>query len=245
MEKFDANDAFIKTQKYELICNNHFAENDKDYKEGSIKLLKQIEKFKSTGEITPFEEWHLWSSIHHEFFNGSAEEFKSFIEKIKDKSSLEVGSGPCGLLNVLYQLKSRVFVEPLLNSYREKQLSLLGKTWFSEDVSCYSQPAEILIPELVGKIDGMVICRNCIDHAQDWKSIMNNIGQYAASGSHFLFWADLYHLNGNDDGHFNVTDDKDYFRCYIKDLGFKIKSEWEMPESERKCINLGFIAIKK
>lgn len=242
--EFKANEAFKKAQEYELRCNNHFAETDKDYQEGSKKLLEQIEKYKNTGEITPFEEWPLWTGIHHEFFKGSVEEFNYFIEKIKDKTSLEVGSGPCGLLNVLYQLKSRIFIEPLLDGYRKKQLSLLGKTWFSEDVICYSQPAEILIPELIGKIDGMIICRNCIDHTQDWKYIMNNISQYASPGCHFLFWADLYHLNGGDDGHFNVTDDKDYFRRYVKDIGFEIHSEWEMPEAERKCINLGFVAKK-
>lgn len=236
---------FLAAQSYELASNNNYTIDNYKFKTETTLLLNSIKEFKKSGEIIKFSDLSVWDFLKTEFFNDSIDEFEKFITKMKDKNNLEVGCGPCGLLNSLYWFENRTIIDPLIDGYKQYQLSLYGESWFNQDgLICYSKPAETTIESLVGKIDGFVICRNCIDHTQDWRLIMENIGKYSAIGSYFLFWSDLFHFNGTDSGHFNITNDKGYFREYVKTLGYEIESEWEMPENERHCINIGFIAKK-
>ena len=182
--------------------------------------------------------------IIKEFFEDSMDKLIEFTNEMKTKNNLEVGCGPCGFLNVCYCLDNRNIIDPLINGYKQYQIRKYGESWFDETINLYSQPCEILVPGLVGKIDGFIFCRNCLDHTQDWKIVLNNISLYAAKDSYFYFWSDIFHTYGTDAGHFNITSNKDEFRHHIESLGYKLEYEWEIPEAERKCINIGFIAKK-
>jgi len=240
-QEFKYTDSYKAAQTYELACNNDFVEKNIDCINVFKKLFGDIKEFKKNGYITDISKGFSWQTIIEEFFKGSVSDFYEFIEKIKYKNNLEIGSGPCGLLNSLYWIEKRNIIEPLIKEYKQKQIELYGETLFDNSINLYSQPAEIIIQELINNIDGVIICRNCLDHTQDWKIIVENISKYAALGSYLLLWTDLFHI-GTDAGHFNITKDKKYFIEYVQNLGYEIINEWEM--SQRQGVNIGFIAIK-
>jgi hypothetical protein len=81
-----------------------------------------------------------------------------------------------------------------------------------------------------------------LDHTPNWPFVLSNISAYAMSGCHLLCWTDLYHRGSADEGHYDITPDKDSFRRLINQLGFRIIREYS--DKMRKEMNLGFIAIK-
>lgn len=225
-------EAYKNAQEYEERCNNSWQNTYAPI------LLKHLNDCKQSGEKTWYSE-EIWLS---EFFNSSKEEFLKFEQEISEKNNLEIGSGPFGFLQGLYWLKNRTTIEPLLEQYKAKQIECLGESWLlDESQKFYSKPSEILIPELIGKIDGFIVCRNCLDHTQDWRNVLENISKYASKGCYFMFWSDLYHVNGADSGHFNITDNVDEFKNILKGYGFDIIREYR---ANRGDIDFGCFAKK-
>ena len=231
MAEFQYSDSFKKAQIYEIQSNNRWQENN------SKVLLEELNKYKKGKEIS----WTSENGWLDEFFDSSKNEFLKFNDEIKSKNNLEIGPGPFGFLQCLYWLKNRITIDPLLNEYRDKQIEILGESWYSDkNQKFYSQPAEIYISELENSIDGFIVCRNCLDHCQDWKKVLENISKYSKIGSYFLLWTDLTH-GSPDDGHFHITDNMDYFKNIIEDLGYEIIREKSLQSGE---LNFGCFAKK-
>lgn len=199
----------------------------------ALKHVNSREFYASTGFIDDAD--------LNEFFSGDREVWIKFIKQITGKRVMEIG--PCLLAKIAYWdvASERIAIEPLFDEISKYQNEVFGKNGFP-GVEVYSSPAEKLIPELVGKIDGALFVRNCIDHSPNWPFILGNISRYLAPGAHLLIWNDLLHPEGYRDGHYDICDDKELFRELIISLGFRIEAEWDVPESV--CLNYGCRAVK-
>lgn len=176
---------------------------------------------------------------------GSREDFVKCHEHIRGKVVMDIGCGPCGgNAGSYYQASKRVLIDPLANDYRNYQVKKFGRSLLDDEAVIYSQPAEKFIPEMEGKVDGMIICRNTLDHCKKPFKILDNIARYAAPGCYFFVWTDLYHVAGHDDGHSHITKDVASFERYILEtMGFsQVVHRYEMPD--RNTLNLGLTTIK-
>jgi hypothetical protein len=200
-------------------------------------LYSDVEKNFSAGGI-----WHTASD---QFFQGDQLLFDSFIEHIRTKKCLEVGSGPYGFLPPARWIKDRVVIEPLADKYRAAQLKLIGKTFFTDDVKVFATGAETLIPELVGMVDGMIMSRNALDHCEDPLLILMNLSKYAVSGCYFLLWTDLWHLGGHDEGHHNITHSIEVMDALFDGLGFDVLKAGEKIRDANEFIEYGRIVRKR
>lgn len=177
--------------------------------------------------------------LMREFFGDEDAAWTEFLQHITKKRVMEIG--PC----VASELASwdiaaeRYIVEPLYGQIAAYQRKVFGTTCF-EDLVCYDKPAEELIDELVGRIDGAVLVRNCLDHTPGWPFILSNIALYTTPRAYLLLWTDLYHHDGVDAGHYNLTQNKDAFRRLIENIGFRILKTYS--HSESADINFGCLA---
>ncbi|QWD91094.1 hypothetical protein [Polynucleobacter sp. MWH-Braz-FAM2G] len=177
-----------------------------------------------------------------EFFDGKETYFKEFIAHITNRACLDIG--PC----VATPLKSwdvtneKFVIEPLFDTINNWQIENYGFSLY-EGIKCYPIPAENRIEELVGKIDGVIYCRNCIDHTPHWPFILSNISHYAKSGCKLMLWNDLFHGEGVDDGHYNITEAPENFSQLIEALGFHVVREFR--DFNRLSVNWGCFAEKK
>lgn len=223
---------FKQAQDYELQHSYQWIQ------ENFENLFSQIEAAETAQDFWPGPE----NLVVKEFFAGSHSDWQEFASFIEDKTSLEVGAGPCGALAIWWWGKRRIIVDPLAAEHKRISLELFRKTWFGDNVELYSQPAEQLIPELVGKVDGAVICRNALDHAEDPMVILDNISAYAKHGCYLLLWTDLWHLKGHDRGHRNITKDKLAIEKKLKAIGFEILYAFSDARADGSSIEYGCLA---
>jgi hypothetical protein len=101
-------------------------------------------------------------------------------------------------------------------------LRLFGKTWYTDDVELRPLLGGHSIDELDCQIDGAIICHNNLDHCESPFRVLDNIAAYAKPGCQLLLWSDLWHPRGHDEGHSNITSDRNAFEKHISSLGFEI-----------------------
>ena len=208
-------------------------------KENFESLFPMIEAARQRSELWPGP----LDLVVKEFFAARREEWMEFATYIKDKTCLEVGAGPCGALAIWWWVKRRIIVDPLIAEYKRISLELFERTWYTDDIELYAQPAERFIAELSNRIDGAIICRNTLDHCEKPMLVFRNMAAYAKAGCHLLLWTDLWHLKGHNEGHRNITKDKEAFERKVRDLGFEILYSFE--DVQRPTINYGCHARKR
>jgi len=209
-----------KAQKYELKANQQWSDEhfSRLYSE-SIDATKQLIGFS--------DEWF-----------GCKEEWDRFICWTSGLTMLEIGSGAKGNIVDWWWANQRFIIDPLVTRYKEYQLKKFGKTFFQPTTVLISTPAEQFIPEFENTIDGVIVCRNTLDHCSDPIAVLENISRYATNGCYLLLWTDLYHPEGHDDGHSNITPDIDEFVEIIEALGFEL--EFITPKKEeRNTVHFG------
>jgi hypothetical protein len=212
-----------KAQEYELESNkkwmdNHFAE---EYQE----------KTANTGKYS--DEW-----FRNQY------DWERFVNWTSGKSFMEIGSGPTGNITGWWWAQRKIIIDPLIHEYKQYQLATFGKTVYTDDIELVTTPAEEFIPKYAWCINGAIVCRNTLDHCDDPIAILENIAMYATKGTYLLLWTDLYHHEGHDEGHTNITKDRDEFRKLIEDLGFEI--EYETPvKKDRNTVQFGCRARKQ
>lgn len=200
--------AFKSAQWYELISakgsiNRSFAE-----------LIVALDTAKAAG--------NLWQGPNDLFFGGDEALFRGFVEHVRDRSCLEIGAGPYGYLSPCYWIKRRVVIDPLVDQYREHQMRSFGRTFWTPEIETHALPAEQIVPQLCGAIDGAIICQNSLDHGEDPLAVLNAISEYAAPGCFLLFWTDIWHIKGTDIGHRNITRSQEVMPKILSGLGFSI-----------------------
>ncbi len=212
-----------------------FESNRRDIAEHFPRLSAALDQEIANGGV--------WYRPEHHWFGGDEAFFARFIDDLRDRRSLEIGSGPFGFLAFAPWIKSRIIIDPLIEKYRAEQLRLFGRTFFV-DVEMHSQPAESLLPELVGKIDGCIICQNALDHCEDPLAILSNLGRYAKAGCYLLFWSDIWHIAPPDEGHHNITRSQEAMDAIFSGLNFEIVRRGAPLRPDNSTIEYGIVARK-
>jgi hypothetical protein len=177
-----------------------------------------------------------------EFFGNSASEWQAFVSQIAGKKCLEIGSCTSSMLSSWDTASDRFVIEPLADKVSTWQRENLGFSLY-EGLTTYSVGADQYIESLAASIDGAIYCRNCIDHSPNWMFILSNISAYATPGCKLLLWNDIFHLDGTDSGHYDLTDDPSAMKRLISELGFNVKREYT--NVGRRDLNWGCFAIKR
>jgi hypothetical protein len=115
-------------QRYEL------EHNAATIRENHERLIVEWNTEKSRGG--------LWQSEANQWFEGDTSLWQRYVDHIRQRRSLEVGSGPVGYLSPCYWIVDRVIIEPLADEYRARQIAINGKTFFTPDIKAYTKPAE-------------------------------------------------------------------------------------------------------
>lgn len=188
-------------------------------------------------------ERYLQELILAEFFAKDRTVWEQFSHSLDGKAVLDIGTGPVPA-HACWPYAGRKFViDPLASEYDRLCKAMFGRSWF-DGMRLYSVDAEHWVPDLRGAIDGAIVCRNCLDHCREPYLILSNIAAYAAPGCALMFWTDLFHLDGHDHGHTDITRDRDGIRRMVENLGFEIVRE--VPDSPaRGTIQFGCFALKR
>jgi len=176
-----------------------------------------------------------------EFFGADKRLWIDFVEHITDKTVMEIGSCVATLLSTWDVAACRYVIDPLYCRIVEYQNSNFGCNAFINVVG-YSIPAEELVEDLICKIDGALLIRNCLDHSPNWPFILSNASDYMASGAYLLLWNDLMHGPGYEAGHYDITNDIGKFKRLVTNLKFNLVLEYSSPSNPN--LNWGCLARK-
>lgn len=205
-----------------------------------LALSEKIKTAKKTGKIDE-------TRFSNEFFRSEKNLlfWKKFVNHTKNRTCLEIGTGPVPDFLGWYWLQKPILLDPLIIKYRNYQLEKFHQTLIKSSIKLIPKKAEEFIPSLSGKITGMIYTRNALDHLEDPLLVLNNISRYAAKGCYLLYWSDLWHLNGHDEGHRNITHSVNSFKALIEGLGFKILYDLPKVRIDNSTIQYGCRAVKK
>ena len=159
---------------------------------------------------------------------------------------MEIGSGPFGVyLSTMQHAKVRSLIEPLHKQYETllKQYNL--HNIFESIDNRFDVGADIYIPELKNSVDGIILCRNALDHTPNWSFVLSNISSYARSNCYLNIWTDIQHSLLQDEGHYNLTVNKDNFVRLVENLGFEIEFVSVNKPLERSNLFVEILALKK
>ena len=186
----------------------------------------------------------LWQSAGDQWFRGNEELWAGFIEHVRDRTNLEIGAGPFGYLAPCYWMKRRVVIDPLIDKYRAYQLERFGKTFWTPDIETHAVPAEQIVEPLRGAVDGCIVSRNALDHMEDPLAALATIAEYAARGCYLLLWTDIWHLDGGDVGHRNITKSTSAMDKILDGLGFTIVQNGAAVRNLAGCVEYSRLARK-
>lgn len=187
----------------------------------------------------------LWHGRDDQWFQGDTALWDRFVEHVRERLCLEIGSGPFGYLGPARWIERRAIIDPLVDFYRSEELRVAGGTFFDDSVETYAQAAEEPVPELRAAVEGCIVCRNALDHTEDPLAVLGNIAEYAAPGCYFLFWTDLWHLNGPNEGHRNITRRPEVMDVLLDGLGFEILKHGGDIRSSTEYVEYGRLAQKR
>jgi hypothetical protein len=187
----------------------------------------------------------LWQSADDQWFLGNADLWKAFVEHVRDRTNLEIGSGPFGYLAPCYWMKRRIVIDPLIDDYRVYQMEHFGKTFWTPEIETHAVPAEQLVEPLRGAVDGCIVSRNALDHMEDPLAALEAIGAYAASGCYLLLWSDIWHHDGGDVGHRNITKSSGVLDNMLGGLGFDIVQNGARVRNSDECVEYSRLARKR
>ncbi len=224
----------INAQRYEFDFSK--SQMNKEF----LSLHNSFEKTRSKGEKLAG-----WCMDSEGVFANEKELWERFAEYLNDKTCLEIGSGPDGVLCNWWWVKNRIIIEPLIKKYRDFQLKNYNKTWFTDDIKCYALCAEEFVPSLSNAIDGVILCINVLDHCEDPMLVLQNIAKYAKPGCGLFLWTTLWRSYKCDNGHRNITIDKVAFEKNIIDLGFDVFSTFDKHILENEMMGYGCRAVKR
>jgi hypothetical protein len=216
-------------QQYEFKSAIDFMQSELFYK--ALLTINDKKNLISNGYRDPL--------LFKEFFGGNETLWNAFVGHITNKSVMEIGPCVATTLSTWDVARLRYVIDPLYNRIVEYQNSQFRSNGFI-DIIGYTQPAEKLIEELIGQIDGALLVRNCLDHSPNWPFILNNACDYLSSGAYLLLWNDLMHGPGFESGHFDITDDVDSFRRLIRRFGFDVIVEYS--DLDNPNLNWGCLA---
>lgn len=220
-----------RSQDYEWNAAKEFMETT---------FFHQIAAEFSSGDLK-FSRGYRDTSLITEFFAGSNLEYENFLEDIKGKSCLDIGPCISSPLSQWDHTGESFIIEPLIDKVEKWQIEEFGFSFF-DGLHTINAPAEYTQEKLIGKIDGAIFCRNCIDHSPLWPFILGNIARYASQNCYLLLWTDLDHGSEADEGHYDIVKEPQLFKNLIESFGFDIIHEYS--DLKREGVNWGCLAKK-
>jgi len=187
----------------------------------------------------------LWQSGQDQWFQGNNDLWATFVAHVRDRTNLEVGSGAFGYLAPCYWMKRRIVIDPLIDKHRVYQIKRFGKTFWTDDIETHAIAVEMPVKELRGAVDGCIVSRNALDHMEDPLAALEMIAEYAASGCYLLLWTDIWHMDGGDVGHRNITRSQTVMERLLDGLGFSILQNSAQVRNSAECIEYGCLARKR
>jgi hypothetical protein len=222
---------WARSQEYEL--QHAYAYMNIDWFKAEIAAFSKGRHDAATGYVDPM--------AFREFFNGDPSLWDSFKSSVTGKIGVDVGMCLWSPMASWSFLSRRIAIEPLGEKTRDYQLKHFGRSFF-DTMELRPFGADVFLPDLEGAIDGVIYCRNMLDHTPNWPFVIANLGLYAAPGCYLLFWSDYNHDGTANEGHYDLCDSADDIRRVVRSLGFKITREFE--DSPREERNWGCVAIK-
>lgn len=178
------------------------------------------------------------------FFDENVELWLEFAQEIENETCLEIGSGIMGAAVFWSFVKDWHVIDPLVQRYKDEIMLKFGESPWRKEINTHAVNAEELVPELINQVTGAIICRNCLDHTADPYGIVKNFGIYAAPGCKLLLWTDLYHLNGHDEGHTDITQNPAEFQQFLEAQGFRIIRHTQQARTDNSTLEYGCVAEK-
>jgi hypothetical protein len=142
-------------------------------------------------------------------------------------------------------MKRRIVIDPLVDRYRAYQIKRFGRTFWTPDIETHAVPAEQIVEQLRGAIDGCIVSRNALDHMEDPLAALGTIAAYAASGCYLLLSTDIWHMDGGDVGHRNITRSAAVLDGLLNGLGFDILQNGADVRDSDQYIEYGRLARKR
>jgi hypothetical protein len=176
-----------------------------------------------------------------EFFSNSRDDWRSFLESIQGKTCVDIGPCVFSPLPTWDGIGQAIAIEPLGEKIKEWQTKTFGSSIF-DTMTLKAVGADIFLPELAGKIDGVIYCRNMLDHTPNWPFVLANISAYAAPGCHLFLWTDIDHRGTADEGHFDICSAQTSIKRMVEQLGFSVRREFN--DDRRQELNWGCVATK-
>jgi hypothetical protein len=185
---------------------------------------------------------HINDQLLREFFDGKPDLWLAFKSEAAGKMGMDIGPCVFSPLPAWDFLSKTIAIEPLGTKIKDWQIANLGSSTF-DGMDLRSIGADVYVPEFAGAIDGVIYCRNMLDHTPHWPFVLSNIGAYAAPGCQLLFWTDIDHGGTGDEGHFDINPDSNAVKRLVEQLGFQVLREYE--DSLRHESNWGCVATKQ
>jgi len=223
---WEASQAYELEHAYQFMEDPHFIRVIDDYRKGDLYASKG----------------HINDLILREFFENDPAQWRLFVDNTKGKAGLDIGPCVFSPLATWDFLARRIAIEPLGESISRWQKSRFGVSAFDE-IELRSAGADVFMPDLRGAINGVIYCRNMLDHTPSWPFVLSNISAYAAPGCHLLLWTDIDHRGTADAGHYDICSEDGALYRMIQQFGFDIIRRFE--DKNRAEINCGCFAKKK
>ena len=218
-------------QEYELKHATKFMK--KEFFSGLIEQFKRGELHSSTGWVSEI--------FLKEFFDNDKSAWEAFLASVQGKVCLDVGPSVFSPLATWDGVGEAIAIEPLGDKIVALQKELFGCSAF-DGMTLKAVGADVLLPELEGRVDGAIYCRNMLDHTPEWPVVLDNLGRYAAPGCRLLLWTDVDHRGKEDAGHFNICKDASLFKTLVERRGFSVLREF--CDQGRAAVNWGCTAVK-
>jgi hypothetical protein len=177
-----------------------------------------------------------------QFFDRDERLWEEFKTAVSGKTGIDIGPCIWSPLASWDFLSRRIAIEPLGEKTKAFQREQFGRSFF-DNLELLAHGADVFVPELDGKIDGIVYCRNMLDHTPKWPIVLANMSRYAAPGCMLLLWTDYNHHGAADEGHYEICEQAADLKRLVEQLGVEILREHA--DTERFEANWGCVAKKR
>lgn len=158
------------------------------------------------------------------------------IEYWKDKTIVEFGPGPAGVVEYI-EAKTRIAIEPLIDNYRKVFPHLKDSSVVYH--SCAAEDANVIADEIAD----LSICFNVLDHTYDPKKVIEHLTRISKKNAVILFQLNVFGSESEFENKSGLHAElhphsftKDSLIALLEDCGLKVvkfkMSEGRNPEGE-------------
>jgi len=155
----------------------------------------------------------------------------AYLSHVSGKMCMDVGCGMDGMVPFWKHASRRVLVDPLVEEYIKaideymETNAKRGLNWLKCNELRNCSAIDPLMADMVGKVDGVIVFRNALDHtAESHSEFLSRVLSFGGKGCLLLFWSEFTH-SLSDPGHHDCDLCPEKARAIILDNGFEIVRE--------------------